>query len=45
MTAERTGGGKLTELVTNHIFGYIYRNMFSAVMNGKCVTNEFRENC
>ena len=39
----RSGGGKLTEFVTDHIFRYIDRNVFASVMYGKCVTHEIRE--
>ena len=42
---EGSGGGKLAELVADHIFRYIHRNMLAAVVNRKCVTNEIREDC
>ena len=41
MAAEGTGRSKLTELVTYHILGNIYRNVLSAVVNSKCVTYLF----
>ena len=45
MTLECSCWCKLTELVTNHIFSYINRNVLAAIVNRKCMTNEFRENC
>ncbi len=45
MTAEGTGRSEFAQLVTYHILGDIYRNMLSAVMNSKCVTYKFREDC
>ena len=44
MTFEGSRGSKLTELVTYHILGNIYRNVLSAVMNSKSVTYEIGEN-
>ena len=36
---------ELTEFVSNHILCYIYRYMFSSVMNSDGMTNELREDC
>ncbi len=43
MTLVCSGGCELTELVTYHVLGNIYRNVLSAVMYGKCMTYEIRE--
>ena len=36
---------ELTKFMSNHIFCYEYRHMFSSVMNSDCMTNELREDC
>ena len=43
MTLEGSGGSELTQLMADHIFSYIYRNVLLTVMNGNGVTDEFRE--
>ena len=43
MAAEGAGGCELTQLVTDHFFGYIYGNVLPAIMDGDSVTYEVRE--
>ena len=43
MTLERAGGRKLTELVTDHVFRDIHRNVLLAIVNRNGVTDEFGE--
>ena len=40
MTFESTGQGKFAELVTNHVFGNLHRNMLLAVVHRNGQTNE-----
>ena len=42
MTAERTGGGKLTELVPYHVLCYIHRNKLVSVVDSDRLTYEIR---
>ena len=44
MALERTGKRELAELVPDHIFRDVYRNMLSTVMNGDGMTDKLREN-
>lgn len=41
---ERSGGGKIPELVTHHIFRDKYRDMLASVMNSHGETDEVRRN-
>jgi len=43
MTAEGAGRGKLTQLMTNHVLGYINRYMPSAVVHCDGMTNHLGE--
>ena len=43
MTLEGTGGRKLTELVSDHILGNVYRNVLLAVVNGDGVSHKILE--
>ena len=43
VTLEGAGRGELAELVTDHIFCHVNRNVLAAVMDGDCVTDEIRE--
>ena len=45
MSSIGSGCYKLSELMSNHIFCYIYRHMFSSVMDSNCVSNKGREDC
>lgn len=45
MTLESSGRCEFTEFMSNHILCYIYRYMFSSVMNSDGMTNELREDC
>ena len=40
-----SGCNELTEFVANHILCYIYRHVFSSVMDSDCVSYEGREDC
>ena len=42
MTLEGTGQGELAQLMADHFFGDIHRNVLSTVMDGDGVTNKFR---
>src|SRR3990167_7298198 len=42
MLAEFTSWAKLTEFVTNHIFRYIYWNVYFAVVDSKILANHVR---
>ena len=44
MAPERTRGGELAELMANHIFRHIYRNVLAAVVNRHGMADEIREN-
>ena len=39
MATERAGGCELTKLVTDHILGYVNRNVLSAVMHSDRVAD------
>ena len=43
MPSEGTSGGEFAESVTDHIFGDIYRNVLSAVVDSDGVTDEIGE--
>ena len=43
MTLEGSGGSKLTELVTYHILGNLYRAVLASIVDRARVTDEFRE--
>ena len=43
MSPESAGGSKFSQLMTDHILGYIYRNVLAAVVNRKGVSYEIRE--
>ena len=43
MALERSGECKLAKLVSDHILGYINRNVLLTVMNSDGVTDELRE--
>ena len=45
MTFKNTCGGKLTQFMTYHVFGNIYGDMFTPVMNRNSVSHHLRENC
>ena len=45
MTSEGSCRRKLAELVTDHIFRYIYGNMLASVVNGKGVADKVGEDC
>ena len=45
MAFEGSGGSKLTEFVTDHIFGNIHRHMFASIVDSKGVSDEFGEYC
>ena len=40
MSAENTGGSKLAELVTYHVFSDVYRNKLITIVHCKSVTDE-----
>ena len=44
MTVEGTSQRKLTELVADHVFIDVHRNMLTAVVNGDRQTDELRKN-
>ena len=43
MAFKCSGGSKLTELVSDHIFSNVHGDVFASVMNGKSVSDEFGE--
>lgn len=43
MTAESSCRCELAELMTDHVFNHIYRNVLSSVMHCNGVTDKFRE--
>lgn len=43
MTFVGTGWGKFAQFVSDHILGYVYRNVFASVVYTKRMTNELRE--
>ena len=45
MAFEGSGGSKLTEFVTDHIFGNIHRHMFASIVDSKGVSDEFGDYC
>ena len=44
MAFEGTGWGKLSELVSDHLFGHIYRNKFLPVVHGDRVPDHIGHN-
>ena len=43
VASEGSGGGELAQLVADHIFSDIYRDMLAAVVDRKGVTDEIRK--
>ena len=44
MSFVSSGSYELSQLMSNHILGYIYRNVLSTIMHSDCMSNHLREN-